>query len=58
MPLHSRRTTVEDRPVEFIEQIFGICPDDADGTCELLFLAAFPLIPLVALYLRHRRPRR
>ena len=34
--------------MDFIERMFGISPDGGDGTTELMIIAAFVLIAVIA----------
>jgi MYXO-CTERM domain-containing protein len=41
--------------MDFIEKLFGLSPDDGDGSTELLWCVALAVVLVVAFYLRHRR---
>jgi hypothetical protein len=45
--------------MDFIERMFGISPDGGDGTTELMIIAVFVLIAVVATWrwLAERIPR-
>ena len=41
--------------MDFIEKLFGLSPDNGDGSTELLWLVALAAVIAVAFYVRHRR---
>ncbi|WP_421998891.1 hypothetical protein [Reyranella sp.] len=46
--------------MDFIEKLFGLSPDNGDGSTEILWLAALAAVLAVIVYVRiaRRRPRR
>lgn len=45
--------------MDFIEKLFGLSPDNGDGSTEILWLAAIATVLAVIVYIRmaRRRPR-
>ena len=43
--------------MDFIEQLFGLSPDNGDGSTEVMWLAALALAIAVFFYVRRRKAR-
>jgi hypothetical protein len=41
--------------MDFIEKLFGLSPDNGDGSTELLWCVAITVVLVAAFYVRHRR---
>ncbi len=41
--------------MDFIEQLFGLSPDNGDGSTEILWLVALAIAVAVFVYVRRRR---
>ncbi len=41
--------------MDFIEKLFGLSPDNGDGSTEFMWLVALAVVLAAALYFRHRR---
>ena len=44
--------------MDFIERLFGLSPDNGDGSTEILWLAVMAIVIVGFFYLRHRRKAR
>lgn len=44
--------------MDFIERLFGLSPDNGDGSTEILWFAALVVVMAVAIYIRRRRAAR
>jgi len=44
--------------MDFIEKLFGLSPDNGDGSTEVMWLVALALAIAVFFYVRHRRKAR
>lgn len=44
--------------MDFIEKLFGLSPDNGDGSTEIMWLVALALAIGVFFYVRHRRKAR
>ncbi len=44
--------------MDFIEKLFGLSPDNGDGSTEVMWLVALAVVIAVAVYMRHRRKAR
>ena len=43
--------------MDFIERLFGLSPDNGDGSTEILWLVALAAVIAAAVYFRMRRRR-
>jgi len=43
--------------MDFIEQLFGLSPDNGDGSTEMLWLVVLALVVAGVVYLRRQRRR-
>ena len=43
--------------MDFIEQLFGLSPDNGDGSTEILWLVALAIVVAAFLYFRAQRRR-
>ena len=41
--------------MDFIEKLFGLSPDNGDGSTEVTWLVALAVVLVAAFYVRHRR---
>lgn len=41
--------------MDFIERLFGLSPDNGDGSTEILWLVALAVVVAVFVYVRRRR---
>ena len=41
--------------MDFIEKLFGLSPDNGDGSTEIMWLVALAIAIAVFFYVRHRR---
>jgi hypothetical protein len=41
--------------MEFIERLFGLAPDNGDGSTEILWLVVLAVVIAVFVYVRRRR---
>ena len=44
--------------MDFIEQLFGLSPDNGDGSTEILWLVVLAVVIAGVVYLRRQRARR
>ena len=44
--------------MDFIEKLFGVSPDNGDGSTEILWLVAVVILVGVAMFVRRRRQSR
>jgi hypothetical protein len=44
--------------MDFIEKLFGLSPDNGDGSTEVMWLVALAVAITVFFYVRHRRRSR
>ena len=44
--------------MDFIEQLFGLSPDNGDGSTEILWLVVLAIVIAGVVYLRRRRKAR
>jgi hypothetical protein len=44
--------------MDFIERLFGLSPDNGDGSTEILWLVAAAIVVGVVVYVRRRRQNR
>ena len=43
--------------MDFIEKLFGLSPDNGDGSTEFLWLAAMTVVVVAVMYLKRRRQK-
>ena len=43
--------------MDFIERLFGLSPDNGDGSTEIMWLAVLAIVVVSAVYLRIQRRR-